>query len=766
MLAMNIDTTRLRRRLPPVLVALLVVVLATLAGYNHRLPLTIPADSTVRRAFAGLYPLEDNGTVIYRWTNGSGSICLDEGRRVARTGAHIVLLGDGAVPLGIDAVTFVVDAEPLVTAPLRPTRMHYHLLLDTTDAPPGDTTRCIGLVSDSVRIDGIVETSSGPSSERRRLGVPFADLTLERLHGPAPDLLWPDPLQLGLNLLLASMVFLMLAAAGVPAWWVAALVSLPAALMGALAWAGWMPPGLFVLRSQLPLVGGLAITIGSAVAFRLLSRRLEQAPWLPARWRTHQLLRDLLWMLFWSVVLWGGVRVTQLVYGRHGVWPLKAGVWPDFTPMILLPLGCFALWLGLVLWQLRRFDRLERTPEAAPTTRRSLGLALLTLLAGAILLPVVLKVSVRGWDLLYYTFSQNPSDYILDVPRIGNPLVFLGDYVAISPTLTWHNANHPPGAVLLLWLVAQVMGPGPVPATAFAIVASSLAGVAAFWLGLRMGGPLLALLAGAIFVAMPYHNVYSVTSMDGIFNAAIALGMVSFFLALEPGGHWRQAVLSGVLIAVALFFTYATTQLAFFGFSLLCLSAWRQGSLWHPLRQSVLSAGALVACYLLLYLATGFNVIEGALQATANNSRFIERPAFVSTIHLAAFPSLQHYVYHFWINIVPFGWYLAPWGLAALTPQFLRALEGFRAKPPAAPASDRTLLLALVGLVAGMWLSGLFIREVERIWGFVSPLAAVLIALHAWQGATRWERLWRAGLYITLFFGQAAVMRMLLNTYW
>jgi hypothetical protein len=55
---------------------------------------------------------------------------------------------------------------------------------------------------------------------------------------------------------------------------------------------------------------------------------------------------------------------------------------------------------------------------------------------------------------------------------------------------------------------------------------------------------------------------------------------------------------------------------------------------------------------------------------------------------------------------------------------------------------------------------------VERIWGFAYPLAAALIVGHIWQGATRDERLWRAGLWLVLYFAQAAVMRMLLNTYW
>jgi hypothetical protein len=40
------------------------------------------------------------------------------------------------------------------------------------------------------------------------------------------------------------------------------------------------------------------------------------------------------------------------------------------------------------------------------------------------------------------------------------------------------------------------------------------------------------------------------------------------------------------------------------------------------------------------------------------------------------------------------------------------------------------------------------------------------MAAHIWQGATLRVRLWRAGLWLCLFFAQSAVMRMLLNLYW
>jgi 4-amino-4-deoxy-L-arabinose transferase-like glycosyltransferase len=359
------------------------------------------------------------------------------------------------------------------------------------------------------------------------------------------------------------------------------------------------------------------------------------------------------------------------------------------------------------------------------------------------------------------TFRDNPSDYIRDVPLVGaDPLGFLGRYVELSPTLAWHNSNHPPGSVLLLWGVEQMLGPGAVPASRVVIVLSSLVVLAAFWLGLRLGGRHLALLAGALMVVMPGHQVYSVTSMDGVFNGLLALAAVAFFLALEPGARPWRGVLAGVLLALGLFFTYATTQLFFFGAAVCLLALQRGQSLGSVLRQGMLAAGTLALLYGLLAAATGFNIVEAVLQAKANNARLLSDPTATDP-GLMGLPSMSHYTYYLGVNIVPFLWYLAPWGLAALTPVLV---AGWRARQQ--PGSLDVLALALLALVLGMWLSGLFVREVERIWGFAYPLAAVLMAAHIWQGETRRVRLWRAGLWVALFFAQAATMHMLLNTYW
>ncbi len=726
------SATALARETALLALLVLAIVAATALGFNHRAPVTIRAGDELRFVFRGFWDVESNAETTFRWTAGDGHICIEQWGRSTLGTARIALLGQGATPLGVTQATLFASAEPVVVVPLVPATLHYHMLLGPQHF--GDANLCFLIASDVA----VVDTSSADA--RGVFGVPFHSLTAQQIAGGRTT---PAPLQLMLNVALAILVALALRYLGVPAWLAVALVVAGALLIALSLWSGRVISGIGMARTLVPLVAlGAFVLLGGA------GLRLERAShWRPS-WLRQRLGRDLAAMVCWSIALVGAVWLIQAAQNRHGVWPLKAGVWPNWTPLIVAPALLFGGWLVLVLRRLRCAD-VRWLPSLA------------TLLAGALVLPVTIKIVVRGLQSIYYTFRDNPTDYIHDVPRVGNPLRFLGEYVAISPTLTWHNANHPPGSVLLLWAIEQLFGAGPVPASWVVITLGTLNVVAAFWLGWRLGGPRLAVLAGAIVAVMPGFGVYLVTSMDTIFNATIALGAVAFFLALEPGARRRMAVGAGTLIAIGLFFTFAATQLAFFGLAV-CVLALLRGRSWpFVIRQAALAALALLTIYGLLYLTTGFNIVESAIRATANNARAVTRDAVAFEAQYLAPPSLQYYTYYLGVNIIPYLWYLAPWGLAALTPIVLRSRTTWRR-----PTSFNALALALVAWVGGMWLSGLFIREVERIWGFTYPLAAVLIAAHVWQGETPRERLWRAGLWITLFFAQTAVMYMLLNLYW
>jgi hypothetical protein len=543
-------------------------------------------------------------------------------------------------------------------------------------------------------------------------------------------------------------LFWLLLQAGVSHWTAAFGVAAGACLVLVAILFELSLPGLGLARHMVTLViGATALALGGA-AWR----------WATG-WRAFQglLARDLLSMIFWSLVLVGLFWLLQQLLGVRGAWPLKAGFFPNLTPLALLPAAAFAGWAWLVLRRL--------APGAHPGYGSSMALVLL----GALALPVLLKSSVRGWESLFTTFTANPYEYIADVPRVGDdPLGFLRSFVAIKDDLALHSSTHPPGSILLLWAVERLLGPSPVTASWVAIGLSALGALAAFWGGARLVGPRLGLLAGAMAAVMPGALIFSVTSMDGVFNALLAAGAVAFLLAMERPQRPATAVLAGLLIAAGLFFTYAATQLAFFGVAVALLALQREWAstegngptrLWAAtrpvLRQGLIAAGTIALVYLLIGLASGYNVVEGALRATAINAevmRGVRARPFLP-------PSLAYYTLYLVANLLAFAWYLGPWGLAA---SFSTGSNALAERPPSGWSA---LAAGVAAMVAGMALSGLFNREVERIWGFTYPLFALLIARHALQGDEGTQR-WRAGLFLSLLFAHGLFLRMLLNTFW
>lgn len=737
--ALDAPRVHIRKFWPPPSAAalpllLILVLVATTVSYNAPLRLRLlPTDET-RQVFYDFHGLEWADDGPFRWTNGNSRICFEQLGRVSRAVLNVRILGAGAYALGREHVSFFINDRPIVTAPIQGVTRVYRMHIGDALAARDDD--CLRIVSDAAPISGDVRT----------LGVPFAGLTLT--SASPSDLTWPALAQLALNLAVAALAFSLLRQLGVAAWSALIGVGSIATLIAIAIQLELTVPGLGLARHMLPIAAGLAALSGGLAALRAIRQRRATAPLL---------VWDLLGMAFWGVVLVGVTWLLQKLLGLSGMWPLKAGFFPSYTPLAVLPVALFALWAWLVL---RGLDSKAQWGFA-----RSAALVLL----GGLVLAVALRASVRGWASLFLTFTDNPFEYISDVPRVGDdPASFLRHFVAIKSELALHSSTHPPGAILLLWAVAQLFGAGPVPASWVAIILSALAPAAALWAGHRLGGPRLGLLAGAVAAVMPGQLVYGVTSMDGVFNMLLALGAAAFLIALEPGARPWAAVAAGVLIAAGLFFTYAATQLFFFGATIAAVALWRG---WREmsgpaaarlaraalpvLRQGLIAAGVIALIYLGLFLATGFNVVEGALRATAINAevmRFVKTRPFLP-------PSLSYYTLFLIANLLAFSWYLGPWGLTGASGAGMAALRS-------GPRDGMGALAAgLAALVAGMALSGLFNREVERIWGFTYPLVAVLIARHALQGDEQQQR-WRAGLFLALAFGHGLAIRVLLNTFW
>jgi hypothetical protein len=175
-------------------------------------------------------------------------------------------------------------------------------------------------------------------------------------------------------------------------------------------------------------------------------------------------------------------------------------------------------------------------------------------------------------------------------------------------------------------------------------------------------------------------------------------------------------------------------------------------------RQGAITAGIIIGIYLILFIATGFNVISASRTATQINGEMMGRFREYGPPPTPFLPpSYDYYLRFAAANLVAYLAFLTPWVLAALSSLYVKA----------GTVGWRPLWAALLGslgvLVIGMWLSGLFNREVERIWMFTYPFVAVLVACQLGDGSvTQFRR--RLIVYLGLTLAFFVIMKLTLYT--
>ena len=219
---------------------------------------------------------------------------------------------------------------------------------------------------------------------------------------------------------------------------------------------------------------------------------------------------------------------------RLGATPFK-GRWSLSLSPAVLPALAFAA--VLTAWGPALAARLRWGPLLAVTTAATaVWSALLAASEGAHRLAAPLDTR---WDLL------------AAVDAVDSPGRFLDSFVARLADLPLHVKSHPPGGVLVLWLldVAGLRGPGW--AALLVIVAGASASTAALVVARELAGAAAARRVAPFLVAAP-AVLWLATSMDALY---LGVGAWSVALAVVASGRpspgWRLPALAGGLLAGA-----------------------------------------------------------------------------------------------------------------------------------------------------------------------------------------------------------------------
>ena len=296
-------------------------------------------------------------------------------------------------------------------------------------------------------------------------------------------------------------------------------------------------------------------------------------------------------------------------------------------------------------------------------------------------------------------------EYLGAVPRVESPGSFLAGFVDALPTYPTHVKGHPPGMVLVLWLL-DAAGLGGAEAAAAVVIAAGAVAAPAALVALRaVAGEDWARRA-APFVAFTPAALWIATSADALFAGVAAGGLALAALALYSDEARRALALgltAGVVLGAALMLSYGIAPL---GAVVLVLAVARRA--WRPL----LAVAVGVACVLAAFAAAGFWWPDG-LAAT-------------SDLYHGGNAARRPYAAFGLISLAAFALALGPAAAAG-----------------AARLRDRRVWL-LVGAallsVAAADLSGLSRGETERIWLVFVPwvglaAAALVVRRRAWLAA-------------------------------
>lgn len=272
-------------------------------------------------------------------------------------------------------------------------------------------------------------------------------------------------------------------------------------------------------------------------------------------------------------------------------------------------------------------------------------------------------------------FLDDPIGYVRHFPEL------------VRTTLPIHPSGHPPGPTVLLGGLHEVGLGGAWGETVMILLVGSLTAVPVYLLGCELADEPSARLAVLAWLFAPNVLLMSATSMDAVF-AAVSTAAAVMLLR-------RRAVAGGLATAAASFLSYALLAVPVWAVATLLLRGARPRAL---LPKVCVALAVFAGCYLLLWLLTGYQPYD----------------AYRATKHAYEIGVSGRRPLWFWFfgDIAVF---LLGLGLPGLV-LWSRALGWLDS---AAVALAGTLLLASA--------SGFAKAEVERIWLFLIPLAAVSI---------------------------------------
>ena len=205
-------------------------------------------------------------------------------------------------------------------------------------------------------------------------------------------------------------------------------------------------------------------------------------------------------------------------------------------------------------------------------------------------------------------FTYYGLDYFTDVPFVRTPFQFLRDFSHLRPHFTMHARTHPPGPILILWVLSLLNDGNVLYVGLWTVLFGSMAALPLYWFVRDLTDERTALIAAGLWCVVPTTVLYGATSMNAVYAACSITSLWLFNRAMLRDA-WRYGPLAGLAFGLTFFMSFDMGNLGIYCAVMFLLCAANAESRRTATVAAGLCVAAFAAFYSLLYVSTGYNVI-------------------------------------------------------------------------------------------------------------------------------------------------------------